>query len=47
MISPTSTPLPKSKRTLQPIRPPRKTSLPRSDDIPDINGKLNKGEFSP
>ncbi|XKL68210.1 hypothetical protein PGB90_003701 [Kerria lacca] len=45
MLNPTSSPLTKSKRGTQPLRPPRKNSLPRSNDIPQINIKMDKGKM--
>ncbi|XP_065200353.1 ryanodine receptor [Planococcus citri] len=45
MLSPTSSPMTKSKRSPKPTRPPRKGSLPRSDDIPQINVKMDKGKI--
>lgn len=44
MLSPISSPLPKVKRGAQPVKPPRKDSIPRSDDIPQINVRMDKGK---
>lgn len=44
MISPASSPLPKSKRGAQPARPPRKISLTRGDDLPRISVRMDNGK---
>lgn len=44
MLSPTSSPMTKSKRSPKPARPPRKTSLTRADDMAQMNTKMDKGD---
>lgn len=45
MMSPSSSPMSKSKRSgTQPARPPRKSSLPRSDNMKMENGTISSVE---